>query len=166
MIFDPTQKRIILSSSYLSAVDLYSKWKEWARTGDNAKFYPALRVVGGDPLGGSRYVSPYVFLTNGWKVRPMESSHTLVIDGNLTDESGGDPVVPTLGAFNVLVQYTVPVQAQALATSGGGAGASPAEIAAAVVSALMSSTVDANVKTINGVVVSGTGTESDPWGPV
>lgn len=130
--FDPINKRIVLDTSYVKNTTLYSRWKEWVKEGDNAKFLPAFSTVGGDPLGGDRFVAAYIFLTNGWKIRPMETSHTLVIDGNITSTDGLDPVVPTLGQHQVLVQYTVPVQAQAIATSGGGGGASAAEVAAAV----------------------------------
>jgi hypothetical protein len=57
----------------------------------------------------------------------MEANQTLVIDGNLFVDGGGDPVVPTLGAFNVLVKSIVPVQAQGISTSGG-SGATAAEV--------------------------------------
>lgn len=129
--FDPTNKRIILGSAFVSTSQIYSRWKEWVQTADNAKYLPAFRAIGGDPLGGALYVSLYLFLQNGWKIRPMESSHTLVIEGNISVDGGGDPVVQTLGNYNVLVQYTVPERAQAIATSGG-SGASASEIAAAV----------------------------------
>jgi len=129
--FDPTSKRIILDSTYVTCAEIYSRWKEWVRIGDNAKYLPAFRAIGGDPLGGALYISLYTFLLNGWRIRPMEANHTLVIDGNISVDGGGDPVVPTLGTYKVLVQYTVPERAQAMATSGGG-GASAAEIAAAV----------------------------------
>lgn len=129
--FDAATKRIILDSSYADVGDIYSRWKEWVRTSDNAKYPPAFRAIGGDPLGGSLYISLYTFLLNGWRIRPMESNHTLVIEGNITVDGGGDPVVPTVGSYRVLVQYTVPERAQAIATSGGG-GATAAEIASAV----------------------------------
>ncbi len=128
--FEPSTKRIVLDSTYVEVQDIYSRWKEWVRTGDNSKYLPAFRVIGGDPLGGSLYVSLYCFLLNGWRIRPMESNHVLNIHGNISVDGGGDPVVSTLGSYNVLVQYTVPERAQAMATSGGGASA--AEIAAAV----------------------------------
>jgi hypothetical protein len=50
----------------------------------------------------------------------MEANHLLVIDGNLFVDGGGQPVVQTIGAYNVSTQYTVPVQAQAVSTGGGG----------------------------------------------
>ena len=61
----------------------------------------------------------------------MEANHQLIITGNLFVEGGGSPVVNTLGAFNVSTQLTVPVQAQAVSTTGS-SGPSAADIAAAV----------------------------------
>ena len=120
LTFDPTNKRIILDSAYVSAAQMYSRWKEWVQTGDNAKYEQAFYALGGDPLGGGLYVASYFFLMNGWRIRPMESNHTLIIDGNIDVYGGGaQPVVPTLGNYNVLTQYTVPVQAQGVATNGG-----------------------------------------------
>lgn len=118
--FDPINKRIILDSAYVSTASLYSRWKEWAQTGDNLKYEQAFYALGGDPLGGGLFVASYFFLMNGWRIRPMEANHTLIIDGNIGVYGGGaQPVVPTLGNFNVLTQYTVPVQAQGVATNGG-----------------------------------------------
>lgn len=125
--FDPATKRIVLDSASASATDIYSRWVDWVATADNAKYLPAFRAVGGDDLGGGLSIPPYFFLSNGWRVRPMESDHALTIDGNLFVDGGGDPVVPTLGAFNVLAKLVVPVQAQGISTSGGG-GASAAEV--------------------------------------
>lgn len=129
--FDPSAKRIILDSASTSASELWSRWADWVALSDNAKYLPAFRQVGGDDLGGGLSIPPYLFLMNGWRVRPMEVNHTLVITGNLFVDGGGVPVVPTLGAFNVSAQYTVPVQAQGIATSGS-TGPTAAEIAAAV----------------------------------
>ena len=118
--FDPTNKRIILDSAYISAAQMYSRWKEWVQTGENSKYEQAFYALGGDPLGGGLFVASYFFLMNGWRIRPMESNHTLIIDGNIGVYGGGaQPVVPTLGNYNVLTQYTVPVQAQGVATNGG-----------------------------------------------
>lgn len=125
IIFDPESKRIILDSSSVSAVELYSRSCDWLLEDDNVKYGAVFRQVGGDELGGGLFIPPYFFLQNTWRVRPMETNHTLIITGNLFVEGGGIPVVQTLGNFNVSAQYTVPVQAQAMATEGGG-GVSPA----------------------------------------
>lgn len=116
--FDPAAKRIILDSASAEIQDIYSRWKDWVQESDNAKYLPAFSVVGGDPLGSGLYVASYFFLENGWRIRPMEGNHTCTLTGNIAVQGGGDPVVPTLGTYQVLVQYTVPVQAQGISTSG------------------------------------------------
>lgn len=131
LTFDAGGKRIVLDSASVTATELYSRWVDWCASGDNAKYLPAFRAVGGDDLGGGLSIPPYYFLQNGWRVRPMEASHNLIITGNLFVEGGGVPVVSTLGTYQVNVNYTVPVQAQGISTSGSG-GPSAAEIAAAV----------------------------------
>lgn len=145
--FDPANKRIILDSAYVSAAQMYSRWKEWAKTGDNLKYEQAFYALGGDPLGGGLFVASYFFLMNGWRIRPMEANHLLIIDGNIGVYGGGaQPVVPTLGSYNVSVQYTVPVQAQGVATSGGNIDIN--QIVAAFESMLQNQIVKANIKEI------------------
>ena len=130
--FDGASKRIILDTASVSASQLWSAWVDWLDSdSDNSKWPSAMAQVGGDDLGGGLLIPPYIFLLNGWRVRPMEANHLLVLSGNLFVEGGGQPVVQTLGSFNVSVQYTVPVQAQGYSTSGGG-GASANEVAEAV----------------------------------
>jgi hypothetical protein len=163
--FDPINRRIILDSTFADTREIYSSWKRWVVEGDNLKYTQAFRVVGGDELGGGRFIPPYIFLLNGWRLRPMESNHTLkIVGGAVSVDGGGDPVVRTLGNFQVNVDREVPVAAIGVSESGGGS-ADASAIAAAVVSALQGSILDANVRRINGVPVSGQGTEASPWGP-
>lgn len=116
--FDPINKRIVLDSANATAGQIYSRWKEWVLTGENTKYEQAFSVLGGDPLGGGLFVASYFFLMNGWRIRPMEANHTLILEGNIAVLGGGVPVVQTLGQFNVSTQFTVPVQAQGISTSG------------------------------------------------
>lgn len=120
---------LTFDSASVTAQAIYSAWVDWVATSDNAKYLPAFRSVGGDDLGGGLLIPPYYFLQNGWRVRPMEADQTLTITGNLFVDGGGDPVVSTLGAFNVLTKLVVPVQAQGISTGGG---SSPVDIAAQV----------------------------------
>jgi len=121
MTFDGANKRIILSSSSTSASEIWTEWVKWLDLDTtNTKWLPALKQVGGDDLGSGLLIPPYMFLLNGWRIRPMESSHLLVITGNIFVDGGGQPVVNTLGAYNVSVQYTVPVQAQGYSTTSSG----------------------------------------------
>ena len=131
LTINPSSKLFILDSAATTAQAIYSAWVDWVALSDNCKYLPAFSSVGGDDLGGGLFVPPYYFLINGWRIRPMEQNHLLVLSGNLFVDGGGQPVVQTVGAYNVSVQYTVPVQAQAFSTSGS-TGPTPSEIAAAV----------------------------------
>jgi hypothetical protein len=126
---DGASKRIALDSANHSAAEIWSRWVDWHA--DNTQWPLAFSLVGGIALGGGLFIPPYFFLLNGWRVRPMEANHTLILTGNLFVDGGGVPVVATLGTYQVNVQYTVPVQAQGIATSGS-TGPSASEIAAAV----------------------------------
>ena len=101
----------------LQAIDIYSYWKQWVQTGTNSKFAPAFRTTGGDPITQDQSLSPYFFLVNGWRLRPYEATHTLDIDGALVVDGGGFPVIPTVGAYNVLTQLILPLQATDLTGS-------------------------------------------------
>jgi hypothetical protein len=129
--FDPASKTIVVNTGVtsISAIDLYSRWKEWFIS--NSQYLPVFRVVGGDPVGGGIFVSSYFFLINGWRIRPYEGSHTLTITGNISVDGGGDPTVPTLGSYNVIVKYVVPERAQGISVSGT-SGPSASDIAIAV----------------------------------
>ena len=131
IVFDPATKRVILDSASVTATELYSRSADWLALSDNAKYGAVFRQVGGDDLGGGLSISPYFFLQGAWRVRPMESNHNLTITGNLFVEGGGVPVVSTLGTYQVNVNYTVPVQAQGISTSGS-SGPTAADIAASV----------------------------------
>ena len=130
--FDPVNKRIILDSTSVSTVDIWTAWVAWVVLSDNSKYPIALTQVGGDDLGGGLFIPLYFFLQNGWRVRPMESNHLLLLTGNLFVQGGGQPVVNTLGSYNVSVQYTVPVQAQAYNSGGSSSAPTASQIAAAV----------------------------------
>ena len=141
---DGAAKRIILDSASVSAARIWSAWVDWHEA--NQQWPLAFQLVGGNALGGGLFIPPYFFLLNGWRVRPMESSHNLTITGNLFVDGGGVPVVSTLGTYQVNVNYTVPVQAQGIATSGS-TGPTASEIAAAVRADIAAelARIDANV---------------------
>jgi len=106
-------------------IDLYSDWKEWVISNTNVKYLEAIQTVAGDPISADQYISPYFFLVNGWRIRPYESTHQLVINGNLFVEGGVEnPFVPTLGAYNVMVRLNTTVNAvtTVVSVSGGGGG--------------------------------------------
>jgi hypothetical protein len=137
--FDGTNKLIACSAGTTGIVlaDLYSRWKDWLLTG-NAGYALAFDTVGGDPIDAGTLVPLYLFLKNGWKIRPQEATHTLkVTDGILVVDGGGDPFVNTIGAYSVRVNFSQPVQAFGYSSTGG-TGPSAAAVAASVRSELSS----------------------------
>ncbi len=178
--FDPASKRIVLDDSDVDAIEIYSRWKDWVRSADNAKWPQAFSVVGGDDLGSGLYVASYFFLTNGWRIRPREADQLLVIHGTIQVLGGGNPVVNTLGDYNVVVSMVVPVQAQAYDSGSGGGGSSgpsASEIADAVrvelspemaklqALQIVLGRVLADIRAVNAIPVDGVGSELNPWGP-
>ena len=155
--FDPITKRIILDSSAVTATELYSRSCDWLALSDNAKYGAVFRQVGSDDLGSGLSIPPYFFLQGAWRVRPMESSHNLTITGNLFVEGGGVPVVQTLGAYQVNVNYTVPVQAQGISTSGGSL------TAAEILAVIQAAVIPVNATQMNGAPIVGDGSEANKW---
>jgi len=93
---------------------IYSRWKDWVKLSTNARYNQAMSVVGGEGTMAS-----YFTLLDGWRIRPMEMSHTFNLYGIVEVYGGGDPVVPTLGNYNVLVKNTIPLQATVVTVSSG-----------------------------------------------
>jgi hypothetical protein len=136
LTFDPANRLIIITDdTTLNVISMYSRWKEWVRTSDNAKYPPAFSTVGGEAIDASAgtAVPMYAFLKNGWRIRPKEASHTLsVVGGVILVEGGGDPFVNTIGNYNIRVNFSQPVQAITVSTGAGGGGATAAEVRDAV----------------------------------
>ena len=107
--FDGNAKIINLTTgtTNVSVRDLWSRYCDWLAIGDNSKYVSAMRVVGGDPLPGSKELGLTFFLRNGWKIRPYEGDHTLNIEGNLYSEDGSSPYSAVLGSFNVMIISSV-----------------------------------------------------------
>ena len=80
-----------------------------------------IRSVAGDIRGDGSIVEPFYFLRNGWKIRPQETSHTLLVTGNIELDQGetGQLFVPTLGAYTVLVTANTTNRGTLLSGGGG-----------------------------------------------
>lgn len=132
--FDGDSRLITLSggTTSLSVRDLWSRWVDWLVSTDNAKYQFAFEQVGGQAVdaGAGTSIPIYVFLRNGWRVRPQPADHTLTVaDGVLLVDGGGDPFVDPTGAYTVRVNYQQPVQALTVNTGGGGGGLTPEQAA-------------------------------------
>lgn len=130
--FDPDDLRIveqaISGNTSYSWAEIYSEWKDWVLADPIArgKHAPAfLQVLGGEDRGGAQdRLGSTFFLGNGWKFRPAEYSHHVILTGNIVVMPAGEMAwVPTLGSFTVGVQlesaanvYTVAVGSGVLPT--------------------------------------------------
>lgn len=126
--FDGVAKRIYLSpnvSSFTVKDDIYSSWKEWTQIRDNAKFLPALRTIGGDPVGGGQYAGDIYFLINDWQIIV---GHTIKMTGILYHDN------PSLDPYIVLPGggVTATVSNLALAYNSGSGVGTVTEVAQAV----------------------------------
>lgn len=109
--FDGPNKVIVLASgaTEVNVSEIYSRWKDWVQTSDNAKFLPAFREVGGDPLGGGTFAAINIFIRNdlGWRVRPPEENINITLIGNIFPE---DPNTvwrcSPLGTFQTSINTT------------------------------------------------------------
>lgn len=130
--FNGATKRVIMdaASSVLNVVGMYSDWVDWALTGSNLAYNALCDEVGGNTIdaGAGTSIPIYVFLANSWRIAPDEADHTLAVTtGIVLVSGGGDPFVDTAGAYTVRINYQQPVQAITVSTGGGG-GASAADV--------------------------------------
>lgn len=115
--------------------DVYSSWKEWLSLRDNAKYLDAIRVTGGDPIGGGEFTGDIYFLINDWR---LEIGQSCTVDGVLYSDDFPSPFVQVSGTqlvtnrVSALVQTVAPVIENLTVNVDGLAVPTPAENAAAV----------------------------------
>ena len=144
--FDGPNKKIIFRDDSVvngmatfTVADLWREWCDWAATGDNLKYAPALDSLM-VPLSATEFVGPYLFFRNdlGWRgVPPAVNPCTIIIEGSFF---GSDPMLPVME--NLEAQATDLVINRSTLTStmvtSGTAGPTAESIAAATVAALLS----------------------------
>ena len=124
--FDPFEKIIQLDSYTVSERQLWTALVDWSVQGDNLKY-----GVGMTQLGGAPPVALYIFLAEGWRVRPLAQAGITTITGNLLTSENNSPIEQAVNA--VQVNMETPVQAVAINSGGGtSVGASIAQIQAII----------------------------------
>lgn len=129
--FDGPNKRVILTTGTTEIVltDLYSRYKDWVRDGNNAGYENACLTVGGDIPA----IPLYLFLSNGWRIIPQPANHTLTVTGGVLEvEGGGDPFVDPPGSYKIRINRQAPGIAIGYSSGGSGSGPSAGTIADAV----------------------------------
>lgn len=155
--FDGVAKTITHSGGTLSVAEMWSRYVDWLAVGDNSKYGSLLYTVGRDKDD----IALYVFLEPGVRIVVADNTlPTVVTDGVLKTSDDSDP----FGGAVVNVRYDKPVSAIGY-SSNGVTGPSAADIAAALLAALASTTIPVDMVKVKGQTISGSGSEADPWGP-
>lgn len=130
--FDPVNLRIVEINTgspavnTLSAAEIYSEWKDWLLSDFQNMGYPPAFSQIAEEFSPTEDIGPYFFLINGWKIRPAEYAHKLIVDGNLISQPTTESIfVPTLGAFNAHTETKVSAIFSTKTVSGGGGGSDP-----------------------------------------
>jgi hypothetical protein len=127
--------RLAASDSVVEVSEIYSDWKDWALSGDNLKYPPAFRPVGGDPVGGGVFTGINTFIRNdlGWRIKPPEQNILIELVGNLFPEDPDEPwrTGPD-GNFTTAISTNNSANALIVAGSGGGGTTDPDDVAQAV----------------------------------
>jgi len=126
--FDGPNTTILLPSTgvYNVEEDLYSEWKDWVATGDNAKYLKAFDTSGGDDIGGGQSLSGYFFLRTdyGWIIKAPEEDGDVIIEGNLFPRVAGESVYEAPnGPYTVLITQSQSISAITVNTGSGGGSA-------------------------------------------
>lgn len=164
--------------------DVYSAWVRWLERDDNARFLPAIRFSGGDPIPGGETGVTF-FLSNGWKLE--YDANVVAIAGVLYSDdyataywSATDmPIFPATvsSLVNSAVSYQNVVTGTALTAEQTAAAVwtaaartltesldpTVAQIVAALLAAAQATPIHADTRRMNGANVAGTGVAGDQW---
>lgn len=140
--FDGPGKLVIVNDDQViggvvnfSVYDVYSEWKRWVQASDNAKYDPAFRGIGGDPIGGGQSVGFYLFLRNdlGWRLYPPAVAVCrIVVEGSLFGEDSDLCLLTPRSGRSVTLIVTNSALVTGVPTGGGGDFPTTAQIATAV----------------------------------
>ena len=151
LTIDYTNLLVLSDASITDVVAFHRALRDFEDNPDGM-LYPVIHTYKEIDLG-SGAVFPAVAFINGWQLKFPTPGNYEIKGGNIVAT-----VVPVAGVF---VKQT---QGAAYAvTSIGSGGATPADIAAAVLAALNATTIPVDTQKINGYDVIGDGTEGNAW---
>lgn len=113
--------------------ELWTEYLIWFAQGDNSKYPPALRLTGGDPIGGGQNIGNYVFLRNdlGWRGKPpLLDGVAVVIDGAFYAEDSTLPIFENNPnqETDIIINRSSMVTAVETGTSGSSSGITMSEL--------------------------------------
>ena len=121
--FDGANLHIALPSTgaFDVAEDLYSAWKVWLATSDNAKFPPAFDTTGGDSVGAGQEVAPYFFCRNdlGWRIKMPEDNGEIIVSGNLFPRDPSTALFEQTAGYDAFLRLEVSTRAVVVTVNSG-----------------------------------------------
>jgi hypothetical protein len=136
--FDGANRRIHLLQGVTQfhwITDIYAEYRHWRRTDEAAqKWFPLMKADGNIPKGGGKFTPRYLTLLNGTRLVPYDEANANAITTTgeaITDNPEVDPNPFDLSTLSNPIQiYITPSEAEIIVIngSGGGSGASAAEI--------------------------------------
>ena len=95
---------------------MYSEWKEWLTTDDNAKWPRAFDTTGGDSVGNNQEIAPYFFLRNdlGWIIKMPAQDGELVLSGNLFPRDASQSMFVQAEGYDAFLRLEVSTRAVVL----------------------------------------------------
>jgi hypothetical protein len=119
------------------------------------------RGSGLSTLGPGVQVGLTVEVLGDWQLRfPTGNYVARIAGGNFIGGPGGDPIAYTAGVQTLLIQ-----SAASTVVTAGASAPTAQQNAAAVLAAAATAPIAANIKAVNNISVSGSGTEANPFGP-
>jgi len=183
---DGANRDIYLSAATVGAsvhpIDIYKEYRALRASDESLrKFAPFMTAMGNQPKGGGIATERYVVLFSGARLIPYNVSHTLTVVGTIITDDGQSGIAcfdrqPLSSTTNVNINY-VPPQVEVITITLSGSNVitgsiadipvppSASAVAAAVLSAAQTTPIASDVTKVNGIAVTGVGTEADPWGP-
>lgn len=153
LTFDTVNKIIESDSSILDLPAFHAALRDWEDS-EEAVIHPVTHTWKALDLGGGAYFYG-LDLINGWQLKfPTPGNYQ--IDGNLNGT-----IVPVAGVY-----VERKTSAAYVTTAIGSGGATPAQIAAAIIAAAQATPIWSDVRRVNSVAITGTGMAgSDEWRP-
>lgn len=127
VVFDGPNRYIYLLDGYGEfsvSEHVYDAWKEWIRLRDFTKYPEALQVVGGEPISPTEALGATFFLVNGWKMKPIDGTEAITIDGNIFSDDL-QPATDPDDNGNLNISYKVSTLTNTIIVDGGGVGDAP-----------------------------------------
>jgi hypothetical protein len=153
---------IDVGSVSIDCILLYNAIKEAQASREGIIYDIIGKGSGLNTLGPGVQVGITVELLGAWQLRfPAGNYIARVSGGNLIGGPSEDPIAYTAGVQTLLIQ-----SAASTVVTEGGSVPTAEQNAAAVLTAAQTAPIYADVRKVNNYAVDGTGTPSDPWGPV